>query len=53
MTSDNPRSEAPEAIAADVVSGFRGGIAFDVDLDRASAIERAEFPVAVSNPLAV
>ena len=40
VTSDNPRSEAAADIAAEIVGGFRGG-SFDVELDRATAIERA------------
>lgn len=41
ITSDNPRSEEPAAIAADIASGIGGEHAFEVDLDRRSAIERA------------
>jgi UDP-N-acetylmuramoyl-L-alanyl-D-glutamate--2,6-diaminopimelate ligase len=41
VTSDNPRSERPEAIAAEIVSGFEGRIEFEIELDRARAIERA------------
>jgi UDP-N-acetylmuramoyl-L-alanyl-D-glutamate--2,6-diaminopimelate ligase len=37
VTSDNPRSEDPAAIAAAVV----GGLDLDVELDRRRAIERA------------
>jgi UDP-N-acetylmuramoyl-L-alanyl-D-glutamate--2,6-diaminopimelate ligase len=37
VTSDNPRSEDPAAIAADVV----GTLDLDVELDRRLAIERA------------
>jgi len=37
VTSDNPRSEDPAAIAADVVDGLE----LDVELDRRVAIERA------------
>jgi UDP-N-acetylmuramoyl-L-alanyl-D-glutamate--2,6-diaminopimelate ligase len=37
VTSDNPRSEEPAAIAADVVDGLD----LDVELDRRRAIERA------------
>jgi UDP-N-acetylmuramoyl-L-alanyl-D-glutamate--2,6-diaminopimelate ligase len=37
VTSDNPRSEDPAAIAADVVDGLD----LDVELDRRVAIERA------------
>ena len=39
VTSDNPRSEDPEAIAAEIVSGTNGGL--EVELDRAAAIRRA------------
>src|SRR5581483_7293541 len=39
LTSDNPRSEDPEAIATDVAGGALGR--FDVELDRRAAIERA------------
>ena len=39
LTSDNPRGEAPEVIAAEVASGAPGG--FVVELDRRAAIERA------------
>ncbi len=41
VTSDNPRSEAPAGIAADIVAGFQGRVVFEVDLDRTSAIDRA------------
>jgi UDP-N-acetylmuramoyl-L-alanyl-D-glutamate--2,6-diaminopimelate ligase len=39
VTSDNPRSEDPEAIAAEIVSGAEGEV--EVQLDRAAAIGRA------------
>ena len=39
VTSDNPRSEEPEAIAAEIVSGAEGEV--EVELDRAAAIGRA------------
>ena len=39
LTSDNPRTEEPEAIAADVADGALGS--FEVELDRRAAIERA------------
>jgi UDP-N-acetylmuramoyl-L-alanyl-D-glutamate--2,6-diaminopimelate ligase len=39
VTSDNPRSEDPEVIAAAVVSGAAGEV--EVELDRAAAIARA------------
>jgi UDP-N-acetylmuramoyl-L-alanyl-D-glutamate--2,6-diaminopimelate ligase len=39
LTSDNPRSEDPKAIAADVEAGALGGL--EVELDRRRAIELA------------
>ena len=39
VTSDNPRSEDPEAIAAEIVAGVKGEV--EVELDRAAAIRRA------------
>src|SRR5206468_627876 len=39
LTSDNPRSEDPEAIAADVAAGALGPL--EQELDRRAAIERA------------
>ena len=41
VTSDNPRSEAPEAIIAEVVSGIPSGSVFEVVPDRRAAISRA------------
>ena len=42
ITNDNPRSEDPRSIAAAVEEGIRSsGIAYEVILDRAVAIERA------------
>ncbi len=38
VTSDNPRREDPEAIAAEIVSGAEGEV--EVELDRAAAIGR-------------
>jgi UDP-N-acetylmuramoyl-L-alanyl-D-glutamate--2,6-diaminopimelate ligase len=40
VTSDNPRSEDPEAIAAEILAGAAGG-EVEVELDRAAAIARA------------
>ncbi len=39
ITSDNPRGEDPEAIAAEIVSGAQGHV--EVELDRDAAIRRA------------
>jgi len=39
VTSDNPRSEEPEAIIADITTGLTGDV--EVELDRARAMERA------------
>ena len=39
VTSDNPRSEAPEAIVAEITRGLSPDM--DIELDRARAIERA------------
>jgi UDP-N-acetylmuramoyl-L-alanyl-D-glutamate--2,6-diaminopimelate ligase len=39
VTSDNPRSEDPEAIAAEIASGAVGEV--EVEIDRAAAIGRA------------
>jgi UDP-N-acetylmuramoyl-L-alanyl-D-glutamate--2,6-diaminopimelate ligase len=39
VTSDNPRSEDPEAIAAEIMAGAEGEV--EVELDRAAAIGRA------------
>jgi UDP-N-acetylmuramoyl-L-alanyl-D-glutamate--2,6-diaminopimelate ligase len=39
VTSDNPRSEDPEAIATEILSGVDGDV--EVELDRAAAIARA------------
>jgi UDP-N-acetylmuramoyl-L-alanyl-D-glutamate--2,6-diaminopimelate ligase len=42
VTNDNPRSEAPERIAEAIEAGIRPtGCAYEVELDRARAIERA------------
>jgi len=49
VTSDNPRSEAPADIAAEIVAGFQGRLAFEVELDRAAAIERAVASAAPSD----
>ncbi len=41
VTSDNPRSEDPAAIIAEVRKGMRGGAEVIEDVDRRSAIEQA------------
>ncbi len=41
LTNDNPRSEAPEAIVAQIRPGLAGHGAVQVELDRAQAITRA------------
>jgi UDP-N-acetylmuramoyl-L-alanyl-D-glutamate--2,6-diaminopimelate ligase len=42
VTSDNPRSEAPEAIVAAILPGLKAASAkYEVELDRAAAIEKA------------
>jgi len=43
VTSDNPRTERPEAIIEDIVAGFRNGTseAIEIEADRRKAIERA------------
>jgi UDP-N-acetylmuramoyl-L-alanyl-D-glutamate--2,6-diaminopimelate ligase len=42
VTSDNPRSEAPQAIVDAIVPGLKAAsAAFEIELDRALAIERA------------
>ncbi len=40
ITSDNPRSESPEKIAADVAAGFDSERKYEILLDRRSAIAR-------------
>jgi UDP-N-acetylmuramoyl-L-alanyl-D-glutamate--2,6-diaminopimelate ligase len=41
VTSDNPRSEDPEAIVAEVVSGIEDGSEVEVEVDRRAAIALA------------
>ncbi|MCC6903226.1 MAG: UDP-N-acetylmuramoyl-L-alanyl-D-glutamate--2,6-diaminopimelate ligase, partial [Polyangiaceae bacterium] len=42
VTNDNPRSEVPSAIAAEIVPGLAPhGIPYEIELDRALAIQRA------------
>lgn len=42
VTSDNPRSESPDAIASEIVTGMRGANN-EIVLDRAAAIRKAIF----------
>ncbi len=41
VTSDNPRFEDPDAIIAEVCTGFTPGYPFEVEVDRAEAIRKA------------
>jgi UDP-N-acetylmuramoyl-L-alanyl-D-glutamate--2,6-diaminopimelate ligase len=41
VTSDNPRSEDPEAIAAEILAGAEGEGEVELELDRAAAIAQA------------
>jgi UDP-N-acetylmuramoyl-L-alanyl-D-glutamate--2,6-diaminopimelate ligase len=41
VTSDNPRSEEPAAIIAEIVAGIDSGVGVEVEPDRRSAIARA------------
>jgi UDP-N-acetylmuramoyl-L-alanyl-D-glutamate--2,6-diaminopimelate ligase len=41
VTSDNPRSEDPEAIAAEILAGAEGKGEVELELDRAAAIAQA------------
>ncbi len=41
ITSDNPRSEEPEAIIQDVLAGLEGQTNFEVEVDRRKAIRAA------------
>jgi UDP-N-acetylmuramoyl-L-alanyl-D-glutamate--2,6-diaminopimelate ligase len=41
VTSDNPRSEDPDAIVAEVVAGIENGSAYEVEPDRRAAIALA------------
>jgi len=41
VTSDNPRSEDPEAIVAEVVAGIENGSAYEAEPDRRAAISLA------------
>ena len=41
VTSDNPRSEDPEAIISEIRRGMRGGAEVVEEVDRRLAIERA------------
>lgn len=41
VTSDNPRSEDPQAICDEVVRGFKNKASYQVELDRGLAIQKA------------
>ena len=41
MTSDNPRTEPPEAIIAEAAAGFPEGSRYETEPDRPAAIRRA------------
>lgn len=41
LTSDNPRTEDPAAIVADIAAGIPEGASVDIEIDRTRAIERA------------
>jgi UDP-N-acetylmuramyl tripeptide synthase len=41
VTSDNPRSEEPAAITAEVAAGIPAGTEFVIEVDRREAIRRA------------
>jgi UDP-N-acetylmuramoyl-L-alanyl-D-glutamate--2,6-diaminopimelate ligase len=41
VTSDNPRSESPQDIIDDICAGFDAAAEFDIEVDRALAIEQA------------
>lgn len=41
ITDDNPRSESPEAIVADICQGIGAGAAVEIEHDRATAIANA------------
>jgi UDP-N-acetylmuramoyl-L-alanyl-D-glutamate--2,6-diaminopimelate ligase len=47
ITSDNPRSEEPKAIIAQILTAFRDGDPYIVEADRRAAIERA---IALARP---
>jgi UDP-N-acetylmuramoyl-L-alanyl-D-glutamate--2,6-diaminopimelate ligase len=41
ITDDNPRTESPEAIAADIAAGIPTGAPFRIELDRGRAIRES------------
>lgn len=47
LTSDNPRSEDPEAICREVIAGFRNKNSYIVEVDRRKAIHKA---IEMANP---
>jgi UDP-N-acetylmuramoyl-L-alanyl-D-glutamate--2,6-diaminopimelate ligase len=53
VTSDNPRTEDPQAIVDAIVAGFPRGAAVEVELDRRTAIRRAIAEAAVGDLIVV
>ena len=56
LTSDNPRSENPEAIVADILAGIEGGRdnpRIVIEVDRQTAIQRALCELALPGDLIV
>ena len=41
ITSDNPRSESPESIIEDIITGVNGNIPVDIEVNRRDAIQLA------------
>ena len=53
VTSDNPRSEAPEAIVAQIVAGLSASSRAQVQTDRASAIAHAVLQAGVHDVVVI